>query len=264
MLGILKALWSYKNFILNSVRNEFVIRFSRSALGGLWVILQPLAQVAIYALILSAVLSAKLPGIDNQYAYAIYLTAGMLAWSLFSEIITRCLNLFIEQSNLMKKMMFPRVTLPAIVVGSSLLNNAMLFVAIIAVFALLGHMPSMHILWLPLITLFVVAFSMGLGLILGVLNVFIRDIGQVVPIILQVAFWFTPIVYPISIIPEGYRDLLAYNPMYPIVKAYQDILVYNVTPDIIAIGWIAFFSLLLLVFGFLLFRRASPEMVDVL
>jgi lipopolysaccharide transport system permease protein len=264
MLGILKALWSYKNFILSSVRNEVVTRFSRSALGGLWVILQPLAQVAIYALILSAVLSAKLPGIDNQYAYAIYLTAGMLAWSLFSEIITRCLNLFIEQSNLMKKMMFPRVTLPAIVVGSSLLNNGMLFVAIIGVFALLGHMPTMQIVWLPLITLFLVAFSMGLGLTLGVLNVFIRDIGQVVPIILQVAFWFTPIVYPISIIPETYRDFLAYNPMYPIVKAYQDILVYGIMPDITAIGWLALISLLLLGFGFFLFRRASPEMVDVL
>lgn len=264
MFGILKALWSYKNFILSSVRNEFTTRFSRSALGGLWVMLQPLAQVAIYALILSAILSAKLPGIDNQYAYAIYLTAGMLAWSLFAEIITRCLNLFIEQSNLMKKMMFPRVTLPAIVVGSSLLNYSMLFVAIIGVFALLGHMPTIQILWLPLITLFVVAFSMGLGLILGVLNVFIRDVGQVVPIILQVAFWFTPIVYPITIIPEAYRDLLAYNPLYPIVKAYQDILVYNVTPDIISIGWLALVSLLLLGFGFLLFRRASPEMVDVL
>jgi lipopolysaccharide transport system permease protein len=188
----------------------------------------------------------------------------MLAWSLFSEIITRCLNLFIEQSNLMKKMMFPRVTLPAIVVGSSLLNNGMLFLAIICVFALLGHMPTIQIVWLPIITLFVVAFSMGLGLILGVLNVFIRDIGQVVPIILQVAFWFTPIVYPISIIPETYRHWLAYNPMYPFVKAYQDILVYNVSPDIVAIGWITVISLLLLGIGFFFFRRTSAEMVDVL
>ena len=102
-------------------------------------IIHPLAQVAIYALILSAVLASKLPGIDNQYAYAIYLTSGILAWTLFSEVISRCLMLFIEQGNLMKKMAFPRVSLPAIVTGSCLLNHFLLFVAIFAVFTLLGH-----------------------------------------------------------------------------------------------------------------------------
>lgn len=264
MLGMLTGLWKYRSFILSSVRNELVARFSRSTLGGLWVILQPLAQVAIYALVLSAVLSTKLPGIDNQFAYAIYLTAGMLAWSLFSEIITRCLTLFIDNGNLMKKMMFPRVTLPAVVVGSSLINNVMLFVAIIGVFAMLGHMPTIQLIWLPVITLVAVALAMGLGLILGVLNVFIRDTAQVVPIILQVGFWFTPIVYPISIIPETYRSWLSYNPMYPIVKGYQDILVYNVAPDIAGIAWIAAFSFVLLGLGLMLFRRASAEMVDVL
>lgn len=103
MLELFKSLWSYRGFVFSSIRNEFSARFARSRLGGLWMIINPLAQVAIYALVLSNVLAAKLPGIDNKYAYALYLMAGMLAWSLFSEIIGRCLTLFIDQGNLMKK-----------------------------------------------------------------------------------------------------------------------------------------------------------------
>ena len=149
MFGMFRGLWQYRHFVISSIRNEMISRFARSKLGGLWMIINPLAQVAIYALILSNVLAAKLPGIDNQYAYAIYLMAGLLAFTLFSEIISRCLNLFIEQGNLMKKMSFPRITLPTIVAGSCLLNNVLLFVAMLGVF------PA----WAPIQFCYVMAYT---------------------------------------------------------------------------------------------------------
>jgi lipopolysaccharide transport system permease protein len=264
MFIMFRALWQYRHFVFSSIRNEFVTRFARSTLGGLWMILNPLAQVAIYALILANVLSAKMEGIDNKYSFAIYLTAGIMAWNLFSEIILRCLNLFIANGNLMKKVMFPKIVLPAIVVGTTLLDNIMLFIATLGVFALLGHMPTVQILWLPVLTVATIALGVSFGLILGVLNVFIRDIGQVVPIVLQIAFWFTPIVYPLTIIPESYRHLLSFNPMYPIVKGYQDVLFYGVAPQFTQVGVIIIASLFLLGLGFFLFQRASEEMVDTL
>jgi len=89
MFALLKSLWAYRGFVASSIRNEFAARFARSRLGGLWMIIHPLAQVAIYALILSNVLAARLPGIDNRYAYAQYLMAGILAWTLFAEIVSR-------------------------------------------------------------------------------------------------------------------------------------------------------------------------------
>jgi lipopolysaccharide transport system permease protein len=265
MFGMLQGLWKYRSFVLSSIRNELVSRFSRSKLGGLWLIINPLSQVLIYALILSNVLAAKLPGIESQYAYAIYLMAGLLAWTLFNEIVSRCLTLFIEQGNLMKKMSFPRITMPIIVVGSCLLNNILLFVAILGIFALLGHEFSITMLWLIPLTLIVLLFALGLGLILAVLNVFLRDVGQVIPIILQVWFWFTPIVYPVNIIPEAYRHLLSLNPMYSITDAYHQVLVYNVSPTLdggllITAG----IALVLMLVSLFIFRRASAEMVDVL
>lgn len=265
MSGMLRSLWKYRHFIISSIKNELTSRFARSKLGGVWMIINPLSQVAIYALILSNVLSAKLPGIESQYAYAIYLMAGLLAWTLFSEIISRCLNLFIDQGNLMKKMSFPRITLPAILVGSCLLNNILLFATMLAVFALLGHQFSFTMLWLVPLTIIVMALALGIGLILGILNVFLRDIGQITPIILQILFWFTPIVYPVSIIPENYHYLLKLNLMSSITSAYQQILVYNTSPvldtGLITLTAVAFLVMLL---SLVIFRRASAEMVDVL
>jgi lipopolysaccharide transport system permease protein len=262
MFGMLRGIWDYRGFIATSIKNEFVARFARSKLGGLWMIIHPLAQVAIYALILSNVLGARLPGIDNKYAYALYLIAGILAWNLFAEIVGRCLTVFIEQGNLMKKMRFPRIALPIIVVGSALLNNLLLFAAVLIIFAALGHAPNMQMFWLLPLTLTIVALAVGIGLVLGVLNVFIRDIGQVMPIVLQVWFWFTPIVYSINIVPDYLRGTLDANPMYPIVAAYHNVLVYKVPPDLAQIGVVVLIAVGLMLLGLFLFRRASAEMVD--
>jgi len=259
-----RSLWQYRHFVLSSIYNDLFAQFARSKLGGLWVIINPLSQVLIYALILSNILSSKLPGIDNKYAYAIYLMAGLLAWNLFSEIIGRCLNLFIAQANIMKKISFPRITLPTIVVGSCMLNNLLLFISMLGIFALLGHQFTLAMFWLIPLTIIVVTLALGIGLILGVMNVFVRDIGQAFNVILQVWFWFTPIVYPITIIPENYRHLMQFNPMYSIVDAYHQILVYNQVPQLQSIGIIAVVACALALIGLLLFRKASAEMVDVL
>jgi lipopolysaccharide transport system permease protein len=263
-MGALNALWAYRNFVLSSIRNELVSRFARSKLGGLWMIINPLAQVAIYALILSNVLAAKLPGVESQYAYAVYLMAGLLAWTLFHEIVSRSTTLFIEHGNLLKKMSFPRITLPAIVMGSSVFNNLLLLGAMLGIFLILGHHFTPAMFWLLPLMVILVAFAVGLGLTLGVLNVFLRDIGQVVTILLQTWFWFTPIVYPISIIPEQYHHLLSFNPIYPLVDAYQQVIVYGVTPEFDGLIITCSVALVLLITGLFLFRRAAEEMVDVL
>lgn len=203
MKDMFLAVWRYRNFISSSIRNELRLRFVRSKLGGLWMIIHPLMQVLIFALILSEVLAAKLPGIDNKYAYALYLMAGSLCWTLFAETIGKSVSLFVDSGNLLKKMAFPRICLPLIAAGTMLVNNLLLLVAIFVVFAVLGHFPGGQACWLPLLMLLTLTFAMSIGLLLGVLNVFMRDIAQVVPIVLHALFWLTPIVYHISILPEG-------------------------------------------------------------
>lgn len=257
--------WRYRHFIFSSIRTEFRARFIRSRLGGLWMIIHPLAQAAIFALVLAEVMAAKLPGMANdKFAYAIYLLSGILAWSLFSEVISRCLTLFIDNGNILKKIVFPRICLPLIVAGSALFNNLLLFLAIIVVFGLLGHIPGAQIAWVPLLMLLTLALGLGVGLLLGVFNVFMRDVGQVVPVVLQLGFWFTPIVYTTDVVPAALRSVLHMNPMTTVVRSFQNTLLFNTPPDFFALGLLSVASLVLLGGALILFRRASGEMVDVL
>lgn len=264
MLGMLRAIWAYRFFILSSIRNDLRARFVRSKLGGLWMIIHPLAQVLIFTLILSEVLTAKLPGIDNKYAYSLYLMAGTLAWSLFSETINKCAVLFVENANLIKKMAFPRICLPLIAGGTMLVNNMLLLLAIFGVFATLGHMPGPQVVWLPVLMVVTLLLALAVGMILGILNVFMRDIGQVVPVVLQALFWMTPIVYMLDILPANYRNAFAHNPLYPLVSSYQNVLVFEKPPLLPELARFVVVCLGLLVVALVMFRRASAEMVDAL
>lgn len=254
--------WRYRHFIASSVATEFRLRFVRSRFGAAWMVLNPLVQVAIYGIILSQLLSARLPGIDNPYAYALYLTAGMVAWSFFADIVTRCLTVFIDNGHLMKKVAFPRIALPLIALGTAGVNNLLLIVAGLVVFALLGHLPGPTVVLLPALAVLTAAFALGVGLVLGILNVFVRDIGQAVPLVLQILFWFTPVVYVPDILPATVRALLPLNPLYPIVRAYQDVLVFGRLPVEPGLIVVAVLAAGLLALALTLFRRAGPEMTD--
>ena len=264
MKTMLLAIWHYRHFILTSVRNDLRTRFARSKLGTTWMLLQPLALAAIYALLLGRVLAVQLPDTHKRYAYVIYLLGGLLGWTLFSELITRCLTIFVDNAGLLKKMVFPRICLPLIVSGSCLLNNLVLLLATVFIFLLIGNYPGWMWLWLFMLTAVTWLFGLALGVILGVLNVFVRDIAQVMNVVMQLWFWLTPIVYAIGILPGHFAWVLRLNPMYAICSSYQQVLLWGHMPHLKTLGAIVVLSLVLLVAGMSLFRRASPDMVDVL
>ncbi|WP_429474065.1 ABC transporter permease [Paraburkholderia sp. WSM4175] len=256
--------WAYRDFVLSSILTEQRVRFAGSKLGGLWMLLHPLLEVSMYALILSSLMGSRLKGLSGPFSYAIYLTAGSVAWSLFSEIINRCLGVFTANAHLLKKISFPAMCLPLIISGSALVSNLLLLAAVTVIFGLVGHLPSLKMLVLPLLILATVAFALGLGLILGTLNVFMRDIGQIMPVVLQFAFWFTPIVYTIEVIPEPYRWIYQFNPMFQIVSAYQAVLVFHRMPALPGVLAVLLSGVVLIMLAMLLYRRARPEIVDML
>lgn len=263
--SLLLSAWEYRYFILSSIKVEFKGRFARSRLGGLWIILHPLIQAAIFALVLGQLLSGRLPNMaDNKLAYPIYLLAGTLAWALFTEVITRCLTVFIDNANLLKKLVFPKICLPLIVTGSALVNNVFLFAAILFVVMVLGFIPGPNIIWIPILTVINLALAIGIGLIMGTLNVFMRDIGQAITVVLQLAFWFTPIVYSPNIVPEALQGWMKLNPMFWVVQGYQNVILYNLPPSRVQLGLVSLLALLLLGMAMWLFKRASSEIVDAL
>ena len=261
---ILLPLWAYRYFILSSIKTEFKTRFARSKFGAVWLILHPLSMVLIYALILSQIMTAKMPAVSTQYAYPVYILSGIVGWTLFTEILGRSLTVFIDNGNLLKKMAFPKLTLPLITLGSSLANFSLLFITMFVVFGVLGHLPYNALHWLPLLVAITVALALGIGLFFGVLNVFIRDVGQVLTITLQFWFWLTPIVYMASIVPEKYHWLLMLNPMTAVTMGFQHVLLYDKAPDLDILIYPSVFAAVSLVLAAIIFIKASEEMADVL
>jgi lipopolysaccharide transport system permease protein len=249
MRELFSAVWAYRIFIVASIRGELKGRFARSKLGALWFVLNPLAQAAIFAVVLSEMLGARLGGSTDKAAYPVYLMSGMAAWGLFSEIVNRCLNIFLEFGPTLKKIAFPRICLPIIA---------------FVVFLMLGHKPGMAWFVLPIGLILISMLAFGLGVLLGVFNVFSRDVAQVFSVVLQIWFWLTPVVYTHDLVPPSVAWLVGLNPMTSLVRVYQDAILRNQWPTLVDLAWPTILAVVLLGAAFVIFRKASPELVDVL
>lgn len=261
-LNPLRPLWAYRGFIVGAVKREFQSKYRNSLLGAAWTVINPLAMITVYTVIFSQIMKAKLPGIDSAFAYSIYLCAGVLTWGLFAEIVGRAQNTFLDNANLLKKLTFPRLCLPIIVVANAGINFAIIFGLFSAFLLLSGNFPGWPFLAvLPLLAI-LVAFAIGLGITLGVLNVFFRDVGQFFGIFLQFWFWLTPIVYPAAILPENFQSYITLNPMARLIDAFQVIFVASQWPNWHRLWPVGALAIVLCIIGFELFRRHSGEIVD--
>ena len=255
-------LWAYRGFIVSSVKREFQLRYKNSILGIAWVVLNPLSMILIYTLIFSQVMQARLPGIDKPFAYSIYLMAGLLPWGFFAEILNRSQSQFLDNANLIKKVNFPKFCLPIIISLSSLLNFFIVFSLFILFLIMSNQFPGWVIFNIFPILLLQIFLALSLGLILGVLNVFFRDVGQAFGIFLQFWFWLTPIIYVPELIPQKFQFILYLNPMSPIIAAYQDIFVSGRMPDWSALLTPLCVTVVLGLLAYRLYQLRSSEMVD--
>jgi lipopolysaccharide transport system permease protein len=262
MIALARPAWAYRGFILASLQREFQSKYRNSLLGAAWTVIQPLSMVAVYTLIFSQVMRARLPGVDSTFAFSIYLCAGVLTWGLFQEIIGRAQTIFVDNANLIKKVSFPRICLPIIAVLNAGINFAIIFALFTLFLAVTGNFPGVAYLALAPVLVVHIAFAIGLGVIFGVLHVFFRDVGHFVGILLQFWFWFTPIVYPINILPDWAQRLVRLNPLTWVADAYQQILVYHRWPQWTELGAVLLLGIALCAFAMRLFARRSGEMVD--
>lgn len=256
------AIYRYRGFIKSTVQRDFQSRYQRSMLGIFWLFLQPLAMILVYTLIFANIMKAKLPGVEGTFSYSIYLCAGVLTWGLFTEILGRSTNVFLENANLLKKVKFPRICLPIIVVSSALLNFSIIW-GLFSIFLIMsGNFPGFVYLEIIPIILILIIFVSSFGIFLGILNVFFRDVGQLVAIITQFWFWLTPIVYPAHILPQWAYEILAINPLTSIIQAMQAILVQHQSPSFTSLIYPLSLGIVFLVLGLSLFRKHAGEIVD--
>jgi lipopolysaccharide transport system permease protein len=262
IVRVFRNLWAYRGFILGSVKRDFQLKYRNSMLGIAWTVINPLAMIVVYTVIFSQVMRAKLPGAQGGFAYSIYLCAGVLTWGFFAEIVTRSQMVFLENANLLKKLNFPRLCLPMITIINALINFSIVFGLFTGFLIVSGTFPGWSYLALAPVLVILVALSAGLGIALGVLHVFFRDVGHLFNVILQFWFWFTPVVYPATILPDFARKLLILNPMAGLVGACQRILLAGQWPDWTSLAPAALVAVCLCLFSWRLFQQRSGELVD--
>ncbi|WP_303851562.1 ABC transporter permease [Seleniivibrio woodruffii] len=262
MKDIFIQIWRFRAFIAGSVLTGFRVKFARSRLGGLWGVISPLCQSAVYALVLSSVLSPRTS--SAEVSYAAYLLAGTLGWAFFADVTLGCVNVFTDNANIIKKVSFPSAVLPFAAAGTAVINAALLLVSVAVVFIFTGQRVTAYALWLPALYGCALLLGLGLGFLLGILNVFMRDIKHMMQVVMQFWFWLTPVVYMADIIPAGYGHLLKLNPLYPVVTGFQDALVFGRQPAILPLVLVSAVGAGLVFLSLVLYRRAEGEMADVL
>jgi lipopolysaccharide transport system permease protein len=224
-------LWQYRAFIWSAATREMRLQSMNSVLGWLWPVLNAAALILLYMTLFVEVLKSKLPGSDDSMSYAIYLCVGIITWTYFSNTIQRSLNIFGENAMLLKKAGFPKITLPIVVIVSQGVHFAIMMGVFAALLIVTGRIPGWSLLGMIPLLIIQQAIAISLGILLGTLNVFFRDVGQAVGIILTFWFWLTPIVYPLSILPPGVASFVTnWNPMTRIIEGYHAIALNNVMP----------------------------------
>ena len=243
---------------------DFKERYVGTGLGQFWYILSPLVMIFIYTVIFSDFMKMKLDIVDNSYGYSIYLVPGLLAWATFSTIIMRLNTSFFEKSNLIKKINVPMYTFQLSII---LTETFLFFISILLAlgFLIIVNQPiTWTFLWMIPIMILQVLFAFGIGVIVSLFTPFFKDLKEVVPIIIQLWFWMTPIIYLSSMIENKYPFLLEYNPFYWFVKIYQDIFLYSKSPSFETLWVLIIMTLVTLIVAGYLYKKMIATIKDII
>jgi lipopolysaccharide transport system permease protein len=213
----LGQLWEYRELLYFLAWRDVKVRYKQTLLGLLWVLLQPLVTVAIFTLIFGKLL--KVP--SGSVPYPVFLLSALLPWNYFASTLNRCSNSLVGNAHLTTKVYFPRLVIPLSAALSGLVDFSLTFLVLIGLLAYFGIWPSTGFLLLPVFFAMVFFTAVGFGLWLSALNVRFRDVNYLLPFLLQIWMYSTPIVYGTSLIPDRFRWVLAFNPMTGVVEGFR-------------------------------------------
>ena len=244
-----KELYKYRELLRTNVKKEIRGKYKGSFLGVLWSFVNPLLMTLVYAIVFPFLLRSTTPH------YVTYLVIGILPWNWFTTIVAQGTTTFLSNAGIIKKVYFPREILPISVVTSGLVNFliSLLIIALFLICSRIGF--SWYIVFLPLIILIQYIFSLAVVFFTSAIDVYVRDSEYIINFFVTMLFYATPVLYSTTLFPEKYRWLLYLNPMTSIINAYRDIFYYKQMPNFKLLIPIFIFSFILLLIGFVIFRK---------
>jgi lipopolysaccharide transport system permease protein len=263
-----EMVWSvYRNYplVTASIKREIFGRYRGSFLGILWSFFNPLLMLAIYTFVFGTILKARWSvEAGSHMEFALVLFAGLITFNLFSESINRAPSLIVSNPNYVKRVVFPLEILPLVIVGSALFHYTVSLGIWLLAYVVFYGAPPPTVLYLPLVLLPLLIFTLGVTWILASLGVFLRDVAQVIGIATTAMMFLSPVFYPASSLPEGYRPLLYVNPLTPAIEFSRDVLYWGKQPDFTLLALYFVAASLFAWLGFVWFQKTRKGFADVL
>lgn len=259
----LKDLWSYRDLILLFVRRDFIAVYKQTILGPLWHIIQPLLTTLTFTVIFGRIAQLSTDGLPKFLFYM----AGNVLWGYFSICLTSTSTTFIANASIFGKVFFPRLVVPIAIVMSRLIAfviQFMIFLILLGWFIYRGFdvSPNLHILLLPFLVLLMGGLGLGFGILISAMTTRYRDLQQLVVFGVQLFMYATPVIYPLSSVPEKYRILVNLNPVAPIIEAFRYAFLGAGTFSMYGLMYSLFFTVVSLFVGLLIFNRVEQTFMD--
>lgn len=255
-----RELWEYRELLFFLVWRDIKVRYKQTVLGAAWAIIQPFFTMVIFSLFFGRLANVPSDGLP----YPVFSYAALVPWTFFATALTQASNSLVLSANMVKKIYFPRLTLPIATVLAGVIDFALAFVVLLAMMFYYDLPLTINMLWLPLFLLLALVTSLGVSLWLSAMNVQFRDVHYTIPFLTQAWLFATPIAYPSSLLSEPWRTLYGLNPMAGVVEGFRWALLGTDTAPGLMTMVSAVVALILFVGGALYFQRMEQSFADVL
>ncbi len=251
-----KDLYLYRELLKTSVKKDIGGKYKHSFFGILWSFINPLLQIAVYAIIFPLIIRNNIPN------YTVFMVCGLIPWNFFSTTISRSTWVIVDNGNIVKKVYFPRAILPFSLVLSETINFLISSIIMLTFTLAYGMGVSKYILFYPILIIVQDVLMIGLSFIFSAITVYMRDIQHFIGVILQLLMYATPVVYSVETIPENFRWILKWNPMTYIIEGYRNILYNQTMPNMKMIGIIFLIGLAVSFIGYFIFQKLQKRFAE--
>lgn len=254
----IRDVWSNRDIAWTLALREIQIRYKQSLVGVAWAVMQPLVTTLIFTLIFGFL--AKIP--TDGVPYPVFVLSGVLFWQYFSKVVVESSGSLVKNEGIITKVFFPRLILPLVPALSAAVDLGISLAILLLLMLAYGVSPSRYVLLLPLLLLFGGLLGYGIGLILSPINAIYRDVSIALPFFVQIGMYVTPVIYPVSFVPEAYQWIFLLNPVATLLDTARAVLLGSPLPSLVAYGILCAWTALIFILGFRTFRKLEPAIVD--
>ncbi|HKY30584.1 MAG TPA: ABC transporter permease, partial [Pyrinomonadaceae bacterium] len=255
----LRDLWEYRELLYFLTWRDIKVRYKQTALGAAWAVLQPMAAMLVFSVFFGRLVKVPSDGLP----YPLFAFAALVPWTFFANGLNQSSNSLVGSANLLKKVYFPRLAIPLATVLAGVVDFLLAFIVLLGMMAFYRVTPTINILWIPLLLLLAFVTCLGAGLWMSALNVKYRDVRYIVPFLVQIWLFATPVAYPSSLLREPWKTVYGLNPMVGVIEGFRWALLGTNTAPGLMVAASALASVVLLISGAFYFRHMEKQFADI-